>query len=444
MASSRSTPYGEHEFVEPIPKEFICPVCYEVFATPFLTSCCGNHFCEACVRRTKTNKDQCPLCQTKPIAGIIDKHFQRRINERNVFCIRKAEGCAWIGPFCEVDKHCNETTGSCNYALVPCPFSCQEKVTKLSLDRHVNEECLLRPYACMYKCGYVSTYISVSTSHHPKCPDCLLPCPNSCSDELIKRSHLEQHLLNCPCATVACCYSEIGCEVRLKVSAMQKHIETNLIQHQLMMCASLSELKKDTEELKHAAKRPNHWINGYKLLAEETMSTNWNSYLLSLAVIASNTPLPVSPVIFKIPNYNDKMESGFYSAPLYSYDAGYKMQLCIYPSGIRKGLGTHMSIIVCLIKGENDYRLSWPFCGSVNVTILNQLNNFGHHENEIRSPSYAVLASDPSASNYFGLEKFMSHSHLKIIKEDCQYLVSNTLYVKIVVHVTAREEEHAL
>ena len=112
------------EFVESVSNEFVCPVCCEILKSPFLTSCCGKHFCKACVERTKLNKDQCPLCQTKPIAGIIDKHCQRRINEVKVHCIRKKEGCTWIGPLSALDKHCNETTGDCEYVVISCPFSC--------------------------------------------------------------------------------------------------------------------------------------------------------------------------------------------------------------------------------------------------------------------------------------------------------------------------------
>ena len=44
---------NECEFVDEASKDFDCPVCLQVVWNPFLTACCGNHFCDVCVRSTK-------------------------------------------------------------------------------------------------------------------------------------------------------------------------------------------------------------------------------------------------------------------------------------------------------------------------------------------------------------------------------------------------------
>ena len=35
--------------------------------------------------------------------------------------------------------------------------------------------------------------------------------------------------------------------------------------------------------------------------------------------------------------------------------------------------GTHVSVFACLMKGDNDDSLFWPFTGTVTIELLNQL-----------------------------------------------------------------------
>ena len=93
------------EFVDKTSKDFDCPVCLQVVWNPFLTACCGNHFCDACVKSTKEKNDQCPFCYEKPIIGIIDKKFQRQINELQVYCLNKKHGCLWVGELGKFTEH---------------------------------------------------------------------------------------------------------------------------------------------------------------------------------------------------------------------------------------------------------------------------------------------------------------------------------------------------
>ena len=67
---------SECKFVEQTSKDFDCPICFRFVWNPFLTACCGNHFCYACVKFTKEKSNQCPFCNEKPIIGIIDKKLQ--------------------------------------------------------------------------------------------------------------------------------------------------------------------------------------------------------------------------------------------------------------------------------------------------------------------------------------------------------------------------------
>ena len=66
------------EFVESPSKDFDCPVCFQIMQDPFLTACCGNHFCQVCMESTKEKNNRCPFCNEKRIAGIVDKNFSVR------------------------------------------------------------------------------------------------------------------------------------------------------------------------------------------------------------------------------------------------------------------------------------------------------------------------------------------------------------------------------
>ena len=53
------------------------------------------------------------------------------------------------------------------------------------------------------------------------------------------------------------------------------------------------------------------------------------------------------------------------SPPFYTNKNGYNFKLLVYPNGRGPGLGSHLSVVVCLAAGEHDGKLNWPFIGSV-------------------------------------------------------------------------------
>ena len=61
----------------------------------------------------------------------------------------------------------------------------------------------------------------------------------------------------------------------------------------------------------------------------------------------------------------------WYSAPFYTGPGGYKLQLRVdLPVSSAKG-SQYISVGVCLMKGDNDDRLEWPFRESVDIKLLN-------------------------------------------------------------------------
>ncbi len=101
------------------------------------------------------------------------------------------------------------------------------------------------------------------------------------------------------------------------------------------------------------------------------------------------------------------------------------------------GEGTHVSVSACLMKGDNDDSLSWPFTGTVTVELLNQLEDENHHK-EIAAPFTADGANSQRvvdgerAANGWGWRKFISHADLahKPLRNS-QYLKDDTLIFRV-------------
>jgi len=453
----------EFEFVQQPSKDFDCPVCLEMLKDPFLTACCGNHFCKTCVDATKKSTDRCPLCN-QTLSGIIDKKFQRQINDLKIFCPNRMSGCEWSGELDKLKKHLSagEADGECKYVVLSCTFNCGEKLYRIHLNDHA-KECDLRPFICEY-CDYESTYLDIVYNHQLKCPEYPVSCPNSCSAAHLTRSTVDQHRAVCLEETVLCSFSEVGCKEKMKRRALPQHIEANMLQHQLLMCHTLRDLKrcndtlietikdltksnqhlkKGNEAMRRAQNTPEYWINGYKLMAKRVEKTHWREYLSSMAVTSTNIPEPESPMIIKWTDYSKKKKEGksyfYYTKPFITHRNGYIMQLRIFQNGTGSGEGSHISVYCCLMRGKNDETLKWPFRGTVIVTLLNQLQDNQHVSKEIWSSNDAKPAEvvrKPLTTHIrnetgWGNDKFISITEAENFTDSKQYLMNDTLYFKV-------------
>lgn len=446
---------------EPILRELDdkCPLCSEILKDQFVTTCCSNRVCESCIKGTEDCDNECPLCKKEPVNETVDKEFQRLIDEQIIHCSQKKHGCSWVGKQIDLTEHLNNDTEGCQYVLAPCT-ECEKNVYRSELQQHLDEECPMRPYSCEFCNNYSSTFEDITVQHYFECPDFLLPCPNQCTDEKFKRGDLDEHLLTaCPNEVVPCTFSEMGCTEKLKRSELQQHVEKDMLSHQLMMCNAFKEMKKendmlqrDHEELKalkSAQDTTDYWINGCKKVAEAIKESHWREYLTSLAVFSTNIPEPVCPVILKWSNYERMLhkskEKGkyYYFRPFYTHAGGYKMQLRIYPSGVDHGKDSHISLYCHLMKGENDDRLKWPFEGTVEVTMLNQVQNDKHYSQEIwelQSLPYDVIRQPDSYQirndSGWGKAQFVSLTEVASFSPHKQYLMNDCLYFKVTANTT--------
>ena len=69
----------------------------------------------------------------------------------------------------------------------------------------------------------------------------------------------------------------------------------------------------------------------------------------------------------------------WYSDPFYTHPRGYKLCVRIDANGHKKQHGTHVSLFICLMRGEYDDELSWPFRGEIAIELLDQNSWEGKH-----------------------------------------------------------------
>ena len=115
----------------------------------------------------------------------------------------------------------------------------------------------------------------------------------------------------------------------------------------------------------------------------------------------------------------------------------------VYPNGFGKAEGTHVTMSTCIMRGEYDDKLIWPFQGEIVVELLNQTTekDEGHHEQIIHyddstPKKFAGRRVTPflnSRNPGWGYAKFISNRNLKkYLKDDCLKVRISDVYVDTV------------
>ncbi len=84
-------------------------------------------------------------------------------------------------------------------------------------------------------------------------------------------------------------------------------------------------------------------------------------------------PTSVPPFYFTIVNFEHYKNINYEitSPSFYSHLGGYKMFLQIFPNGEGAGFNTHLSVHLCIMRGEYDDKLRWPLKATVHFHIYN-------------------------------------------------------------------------
>ena len=218
----------DYSFVDKNLERYTCSaICTRVLRDPFLTGCCGQHFCESCLGYwfAEHYTESCPHCRAEGenFQILYDKKLKREIDSLRIHCTNKEEGCEWIGEMQFLQKHLNPANAyGCGYIEVECSNSCEGatifvplKMKRKDLDNHLKNVCPLRPYQCEH-CGYKDTYENITggyyenyavttlSCHYNICTEFPLECPNRCGTNNIKRKDMKNHRGQCPEEKIEC------------------------------------------------------------------------------------------------------------------------------------------------------------------------------------------------------------------------------------------------
>lgn len=389
-----------------------CPVCLCVLRDPCMVDCCGYSFCHTCINIVQQSERPCPLCNEQ-FTSYPDKRLCRILKGMKVYCAHAEAGCDWQGELGVLAEHLNldpsidtKTTG-CIYSKVPCDY-CGSLMERRNISHHHLEDCQQRPYSCDYCCDYYSTCENVTVNHWLVCPSRPISCPNECG-VYPEKKNLQRHLSEqCEMAVIKCHFYGVGCEVTVERRSMQTHLENNVMTHLSLQSqfygnrfVQLEGKIKDCESEIFELKKENALLKSRVQLFQEDKNLAVDVSKCKINSVDVPTPvqcplrstggqdegtcleelqqlkslLCVPPLQFTIHSVsklqNDKQK--WLSLPFYTYSQGYLMCLKVYCGGHSSSEGFDLSVYVCMMKGQYDDMLTWPFRGSITLQLMDQL-----------------------------------------------------------------------
>ena len=406
MASSSAQGGYEHDFIDAVRDDLICQICQLPARDPQQTTCCGKVYCMSCINRllpsshpyspfhhpsyslslSLRSSSNCPNCRSN-IQYFPDKASERRIKELKVKCDNHKNGCKWEQELAQMEEHLSK----CGYAKVDCENNCKQFLLRNNLRNHLKNQCPMREYQCP-KCKEKGKYQTITTDHLEVCLEQDITCPNPECGVRYKRKETYKHRSQCPNEKIECSYSKIGCKHKSLRKDMPEHIKESTEDHLTLSMTQIATFLSTTIKM-----------NNFCL--KKTSDTEW------------------------------------YSPPFYSHPGGYKMCLNVVANGLDDAEGTHVSVSLFMMRGENDDDLVWPFQGEVSVTLLNQLEDKDHREakatyNTDEREDHNSRVTDGKRGGAYSEPQFISHEELGHKADtNCQYLKDDSLYFRVSVKV---------
>ena len=351
---------------------------------------------------------------------------KRAIRALRVKCDNVKRKCEWEGTVGTLNEH----VAVCKFTPVPCPKQCQENdeivlIMQKDIDHHMKNECPNRDHKCEY-CGEKDTYVAITQIHDKICGKKIISCPNVRCTETMQRQKIVNHVADeCQYTEVSCKYTSIGCEVKIERKDMRAHEEDDK-HHLHLALGTVVELKDKNVQLQDTIGRLQYGLQlaNHKIPLSKKEDETWKKQELTL-------------MTFKLTDYHNKKEHDevFMSPSFYTSPEGYNMAVRVDTNGSDDGdcRGTHISVLVGVLKGKFDANLKWPFIGRVKVELLNQLADNNHYYLTVSFET----KDNAEVGSAWGYDKFIPHFKLSHDpSNNTKYLKDDTLYFRVSVKVS--------
>ena len=411
---------------------------------------------DACIAETKKQAKPCLACGVENFSTVELTAFQQRLGGLRVYCSMKRRGCGWCGTLEQLDTHLNPDLDNCQYVDTSCPFNCKQTISKNKMKQHVAEECVQRDYGCQH-CAFKATYEVVVDTHWPECVYLPLPCPNLCG-VTCERGLMEDHMATCRLQEVACEFTGVGCDAKLKQGEQEEHTRQNTHKHltitaaaavkmkeQLLQKIEEQERKSQQQELKlekldKQKQKNQHLIEIIK--QQEKKIEEMEQKFEQLLRESDQNKVALKEIIefigttrrrFELENFSKEKvknkESNWKSPAMYTHVSGHKFCIGIDANGRGGGRGKALRVELHAMPGEHDHQLKWPAWATFTIELLHQQGgqNMQHTITEEWSKPAApyMYVGRFGDIKYGGYYHFIEHSKLS------DFLLHDKLYFHI-------------
>ena len=412
MSSPQQSGY-QCQFVDSV-EDYKCPLCLHVTREPFLTSCCGQHFCQVCISRILTDNKPCPCCKENSFTTLLDKKQKRKVLSLKVYCKKRAKECQWVGGLGELENHLCE---NCQFVKVNCPNNCGLAIQRRLVAKHQANNCLNRSHSCQY-CQLKATYKEIQDDHLHVFPKYPVSCLNECGVSPLERDQLEDHFRECPLQLVECEFREMGCEEMVKRKDLVRHMEEGTQKHQTLMAskylktqASVTKLERENEDLKKKLLETQSELREQKTVTTQTD----NQVMSNLGTVQQYLQTSTSHIYV---NFTKQKKSG-----QWENDAVFSLfpSKCVMKANLYLGYSSRLDIELTHVPSPVDDSIQWPKKFTMTVRLVNQAGDHHHHQvtqdvigkrggynNDVRIP-YLTINNPPPGAQY------VSNGHITLL-----------------------------
>ncbi|XP_078505855.1 TNF receptor-associated factor 5 [Lissotriton helveticus] len=278
---------GEYTFVEKLQERYKCADCHSVLHNPHQTGC-GHRFCHKCVTSLREHNEQptCPLDKEiiRPHEVFQDNCCKREVLNLLVFC-KNVPDCNVKVTLGRYQDHLKQ----CSYEITKCSNDgCRDEILRKDLNEHLQCHCKFREETCDH-CKQSMVAVNLKTHVENYCVSYPVSCPNKCT-KVLPRAEIDDHLSMCPEADIECPFKNYGCLVKEKRGNIQKHEETFLRKHMLLVLERNTRLEEQIFDL---YKNLELKENKIQQLAD-TVKRCENEYRQFIQYFSTNGNLPTS------------------------------------------------------------------------------------------------------------------------------------------------------